>query len=707
MESTSSQSDVAIDDALDWPKLLQDAISSGELLNLADGVAYDVLSERLKTHWETLPVLPASLLREALLSSEGARDPNGLQLRGVRIEGDLDLDFAELTRPLRLYSVRIDGDLQLTSYVGPDVHLYNVTLRSLHMRSAQVQNAFTAIDCTFDGIVDAGNACFGDFSVEGSTVTSGAGYEVAVQLSLGSVRGDLNVKSATLHGQLDAVGLDVRGSIFLSETEIRVLSSPNDASDASQVKPTALCLDSAEVGGILDCSGLEAWGQVLARGTKIGGQLKLNGARLKDGRRRQYSLDLDGTEVLHDAMLDGIEAKSISAGGASVRELSLRSAHLKRDGVASVWADGLKVEHNVFLDGAELSGALSLRGAVVGGNITTQAFPRSGTTSAKIGAIDISDVRLNGSFTVATDLQGDMLANRSSIIGRFDLGLIGLVSSGPIGERAEEKIGLVAHASTFGHLKVIADNRNSTVDFSDSVIEILEIAEEHSPGDHQSVLPNLGSTESWKIGSLRGLSDFETVRKWLRACPTPSHTQPWFAMADVLERSGNASDARKLRFEATDNLFKQRKNPLSRSFWRFITKVSIGHGYYSQRALGWLLVFYLLTAGVAAANAPAFIPSDRSAAITTSSESGPGETIHESATMTTALSDPAPLAYPSFIPGLYAVDVVLSPLGTGQSDAWRVSADPLLNVGLVGLKLMSWAMLGLFVTGVSGLVNKR
>ena len=60
-----------------------------------------------------------------------------------------------------------------------------------------------------------------------------------------------------------------------------------------------------------------------------------------------------------------------------------------------------------------------------------------------------------------------------------------------------------------------------------------------------------------------------------------------------------------------------------------------------------------------------------------------------------------------FSPWLYAVDVIISPLGTGMADAWRIDSILWLSTLLVGVKLIAWALFGMFIAGVSGLVGKR
>jgi hypothetical protein len=165
--------------------------------------------------------------------------------------------------------------------------------------------------------------------------------------------------------------------------------------------------------------------------------------------------------------------------------------------------------------------------------------------------------------------------------------------------------------------------------------------------------------------------------------------QPWFAFADSFERAGQETDARRLRYHGTDELMKRRRSKWAEP-WRLVTKATIGHGYYPGRALIGILILWVAATILVMPHGAAFSPTDFSAAVA-------GETTESSLNA----------GYPGFWAPLYAVDIVLAPIGTGQSEAWRVSADPFLSSLIVIMKLSAYALLGLFVTGITGLIGKR
>src|SRR5262245_30693231 len=77
---------------------LRDHLRRGELMDLAHGADID---ERAMLDWDARHDVDSAVLRALLLSPPDVKhDPRGLQLRGARIRGRLDLDFIEGPRIL-------------------------------------------------------------------------------------------------------------------------------------------------------------------------------------------------------------------------------------------------------------------------------------------------------------------------------------------------------------------------------------------------------------------------------------------------------------------------------------------------------------------------------------------------------------------------------------------------------------------------------
>jgi hypothetical protein len=144
--------------------------------------------------------------------------------------------------------------------------------------------------------------------------------------------------------------------------------------------------------------------------------------------------------------------------------------------------------------------------------------------------------------------------------------------------------------------------------------------------------------------------------------------------------------------------------------WGRITRVTIGHGFYPERALIWLLAIWFCVAGIVISNKDSFTPSDRSTAVSQVQPAAPAATGGEtrgSQLVTTGSTSPTPIAYPALYPFIYAVDIVISPVGTGQSNAWQFTGSMWLSSVLATLKLLSWALGGLFITGVAGVFRRQ
>lgn len=110
--------------------------------------------------------------------------------------------------------------------------------------------------------------------------------------------------------------------------------------------------------------------------------------------------------------------------------------------------------------------------------------------------------------------------------------------------------------------------------------------------------------------------------------------------------------------------------------WRFIKRHTLGHGYKLHRALLFLIAVWAIAAIVVSVAASQFQPA--------------GD---------------APPSAPGFWGWLYALDVVVAPIGTGQSELWIASA-PWLVAAIWVLKILAWGLLALFIAGLAGWVNR-
>ncbi|WP_348788430.1 hypothetical protein [Leifsonia sp. NPDC080035] len=739
-----------------WAQLLREGIASGQELDFMPRARdYRVISRLIRLGHVPAVSVAAPVVREALLN-HAAHDPNGLLVRGLRIVGELDLDFATLGFPVRMTGVRIEGDLGMTSLRAGDVEFAGSWMRNVRLSHARVENDLSLVDSVVDGSIDATVASFGALNLGGVRVSSLENAAKALVIELADVAGDLQLGDADIRGAVSAIGVDVRGSFLLDDAR---LGMPVPVTRGRGRRPSAaprprrprnpaecmLCLDSARIGGVLDLSGVVSGASILARGVTVGGQAKFSRLQIRSFGAAPSVLSLDGTTVVHDVFLDRIVAPQVSMTGGSIgSDLSLREARLTHVDSVSARFDETTVGEWLILDGSTMAARFQLRGAAVGAQLS--AVP-SGAHVTRIEQIDLSRSTIGGDVTLAAEIPQGLIANRTDMRSVFHLNRA--VRIGPPAAAASPAGAVViARNATIHRLQLGLDiPLDGPLDLSGARIDVLDVGEltdENTPvgahadgageADPATRLPSIRPTGTIEIGSVSGfLNDgWRHAAAWLDGRPAPKPApesrrtddaraqrrgrtfgiQPWMALAAVFENSGRESEARRLKFEATDRLFRHRSNWFSSAVWRRITKITIGHGYYSQLALVWLAGLWLATTILIAVNPAAFSPTDREAAMEQPTAVStvvpdpvpPDESV---ATLTTGSSDPAPTAYPAFSAPLYAVDVVVSPVGTGQSAAWWVSGDLWLSALITLIKLTAWSLLGLFVTGVSGILSKR
>lgn len=147
------------------------------------------------------------------------------------------------------------------------------------------------------------------------------------------------------------------------------------------------------------------------------------------------------------------------------------------------------------------------------------------------------------------------------------------------------------------------------------------------------------------------------------------------ALGDLLASQDDSKAATDLYVLAANEQLKRRSGFL-RTPWRWVKLATIGHGYKLHRAFFLLLAVWAIATVVVSGAATEFRPS--------------GD---------------APPSAPGFWGWLYALDVVVAPIGTGQSELWIASA-PWLVAAIWVLKILAWGLLALFIAGLAGWVNR-
>jgi hypothetical protein len=273
----------------------------------------------------------------------------GLDLRGIRIDGELDLNFAEIKFPFSAWKC----------VFVEDIILQDAQLRGFYLVSCQIKS------------LNAGRAI-----IDGPVLLRNTEAKGEVNLSGTKIGGDLECDGAQfLNAEdlaLNADGAKIEGNVFLR----------NRFKAEGQVN-----LEGATIGGALQCDGgkflnarglalfahvakieggvylryFKAEGQVNLMGTKIGGNLECGGGNFSDPDA--WALDASGAKIEGDVFLRyGFEADGeVNLSGATIGNLEIHDVikadqmvlNLRLTQVKTFWDDenSWPKSENLFLDG--------------------------------------------------------------------------------------------------------------------------------------------------------------------------------------------------------------------------------------------------------------------------------------------------------------------------------------------------------------------
>lgn len=625
--------------------------------------------------------------------------------------GALNLGGLELTGPLQIEDTRMEGGLDID---GASLHEF-MMLRAEIRAPGRTAIAASGVRCRDAFEVDSVNA-LGSVSLRNSTVGKD------LRLKRTNVYGSVAIDSTTVSTvDLSSVSILIephRDNLYLAPPKalIRAALGPDSKVESELFSSTvpSFCLASGETD----------WKRSVAKRTNY-----------EDIPWSKGDFTFNGSQVAHDAVFAFQEV----AGDIVVREAVI-------GGQLQIGATGFHFPIGLLnIGGSQVTRDLTLTGSGFAKGIQAQGLSVGGTLDWA-GVIPTRSLvnwrELSPMAQAPVDLAGAVinklsLGNESQVSYRASVDLSrAAVQHLETGMKAH-KVRVPPHRGFLGDIGSSARRiRSSLTELfrprsrqGDAVIassgstrgggRALERSRFEAAADEYLGLPratrtpSVAATKHWSIGSIDGIAgaDWKGARDWLEL---PSSRQGefipqlWFEVADVFDRSGRESEAKKLRFEAVDRVLWRRTNVVS-WLWGRITKVTIGHGFYPERALVWLLIIWFSVAGLVASNKDSFSPSDRSTAISQAQDEKPAPKSEPTGKglAITGSTNPSPIAYPTLYPFIYAVDIVVSPVGTGQSTAWQFHGSLWLSSILTFLKLLSWALGGLFITGIAGAFRRR
>jgi hypothetical protein len=326
---------VRVEDLTPAERKLQAAFLRGEDLDLRTRVpARDDPKHGAK--WGSARTIRATVIAW-LLTTPGAPDTMhaALRLTGARVVGELDLDYAHITCPVRLSDCHIAGPIRL----------YDAQTRH-----------FSLVGCHIGHYYAANLTVNGTFRMSGCTVT----------------------------GVLRLSNVHVSAMANLSGTRVTAALDPRPGISNPPTADTAVEADHLRVDGHVWMSGFQANGAVVLRAARINGDLDMRDARLSN----PDSLALVTSRMRLDGRLDLEQAEVV--GGVRIYDSVISGeAALKGIRISAPAGTALNASH------CRIGAGLDLHGAVTDGAVKLlhADLNRTTFTDARVAAVQLQHAR--------------------------------------------------------------------------------------------------------------------------------------------------------------------------------------------------------------------------------------------------------------------------------------------------------------------------
>jgi uncharacterized protein YjbI with pentapeptide repeats len=427
------------------------------------GVALDPFAEAEPRWAEPCRRVSATFLANVLTRAPWLQEVAyaGVYISGARIEGDLDLRYARLERPLTIEQCRLENDLNFSgvrtnspiglirsrvagvieanqlsgerwlelgeSVFNKDVRLMSAKIDAnigldgaafnavLDMDSAQVGGHLLARSASFHDVSLAGvkvtaNLHLGETQVSGKLNTyslqvgghlgARAAKLADVDLSNAKIGGNVDLDEASIEGDLNGDTLQIGGHLFMRSTDQRVATFRR------------VDLHAAKIVGNLEMDRASVSDDLIVNTAQVGAHLLTRSASFK-------GIDLSGTRITGNADLGSItaegdlDASAIQVGG----HLILSSSRLKTANLRSA-----KVTGNLEILGATFDGDLNADSLQIGAHLfirpqnnTASRFKGVNLSGAKIsGEVDLDGATFSGHFNADSIRVEDHFLARST-----------------------------------------------------------------------------------------------------------------------------------------------------------------------------------------------------------------------------------------------------------------------------------------------------
>ncbi len=580
----------------------------------------------------------------------------GLELYGMRIDADVNLNDAEIKFPLKAWMCAFSGDVLLQNAQLKGLYLLGCLLKSLNAGGANIRGAVLLCDefeaegevnlmrATIDGNLECdgqlsnpkGRALSADGTKIGGSVFLKNGFKAEGEVNLlgTTIGGDLDCKGAQLSNPkgraLNANRTKIGGSVFLNdgfqaEGEVNLWGATIEGeldcaggARLSNAEGNALSADGINIGGsVFLRDGFHAEGEVSLSGATIDGDMDCTGgAQLSNAEG--YALRADGMKVRGSVVLkNGFGAEGeVNLAGTTI------DGNLECDGQlsnAKGWAlraDGIKIGSSVFLrDGFQAEGEVNLTGAAIDGDLDCAGAQLS---NAKGWALSAGRMKVGGSVFLRNGFraEGEVRLAGATINVTLDCAKAQFSNSSGRALAVEASKALTVEASKIGGGVLFRDGFQAQGEISLfgatirelQIVDVLEaeqtildlrFAEVGTFWDDEKSWPKAGNLllDGFRYERLYEESPLQAGSriKWLRRQPPGKFlAQPYEQLAAVLRQMGHDRDARLVMIEKNRERARFTRFPLEAWWWYNVFGRLIGYGYAPLRAFAMSVAMILL-----------------------------------------------------------------------------------------------------------------
>ncbi|MFH1371416.1 MAG: hypothetical protein ABII09_09060 [Planctomycetota bacterium] len=582
-------------------KILFSAVADGNWADYREGGDKDKIENA--NNWGERRIINANRF-EWLCRDKQAKElvtDRGIMVTGAKIEGPVNLIFAEIPFPLIFGRCVIPDKIILNSSRIKFLFLAGSRTGSIQADGVNIEGDVYLSD----GFKADGEVRFIGAEISGDFVCKNGEFINKGRMAITADR--MNVKGSVFLGD----GFNAHGMVCFRGATI---GNTFDCGDGEFVNEdgTAIVADRINVkGSVFLGDGFKADGEVRFQGAEIGGgfisengefnnkggtAISADGINVKggvflingfkaDGEVRFLEAEIDGQFACENGMFINKGGKAISADGMNVKggvflrkdfksegevrflgaaisgNFDCGNGDFNNTGNIAIFADGMDIKGSVFLKkGFKANGEICFIGVAIGGNFEcdrSEFVDKDGT------AIRAERMNVKGSVFLRDDfnVEGRVSLIGTTISGRFTWSDI----------NRPEKATLDLRNATVG---VLCDDEKSWPERGNLFLDgfVYENIGDDAPKDakHRIDWLNRQGEERFRPGS------FEQLAK-------------------VLEKMGYNEDAIKIRIEKEKTITRQGGFNLVTKIWRFILEIFIGYGYQLWKA--WIAAIFIIFVG--------------------------------------------------------------------------------------------------------------